>query len=105
MPSCRTCDFELTIWPVSRLRQAALARLAIVESLRNSSIELVITCHEQGAAFMAATYGRLTGKPGVCIATRPAEPASDGRAGHALAPQGDDLFLSGGSVCLNSVSV
>src|ERR1700752_1969017 len=43
--------------------------LDVVESLRNSSIELVITRHEQGAAFMAATHGRLTGKPGVCIAT------------------------------------
>jgi acetolactate synthase-1/2/3 large subunit len=43
--------------------------LDVVESLRNSSIKLIITRHEQGAAFMAATYGRLTGKPGVCIAT------------------------------------
>jgi acetolactate synthase-1/2/3 large subunit len=43
--------------------------LDVVESLRNSSIKLVITRHEQGAAFMAATYGRLTGKPGVCIST------------------------------------
>ena len=43
--------------------------LDVVESLRNSSIELVITRHEQAAAFMAATYGRLTGKPGVCITT------------------------------------
>src|SRR6202012_1076897 len=43
--------------------------LDIVESLRNSSIKLILTRHEQGAAFMAATYGRLTGKPGVCITT------------------------------------
>ncbi len=43
--------------------------LDVVESIRTSSIELVITRHEQAAAFMAATYGRLTGKPGVCIAT------------------------------------
>ena len=43
--------------------------LDVVESLRKSSIKLVITRHEQAAAFMAATYGRLTGKPGVCIAT------------------------------------
>ncbi len=43
--------------------------LDVVESLRNSSIRLILTRHEQGAAFMAATYGRLTGKPGVCIAT------------------------------------
>ena len=43
--------------------------LDVVESLRKSSIKLVITRHEQAAAFMAATYGRLTGKPGVCIST------------------------------------
>ncbi|MEP1765981.1 MAG: acetolactate synthase large subunit [Sulfitobacter sp.] len=43
--------------------------LDMVESLRTSSIKLVLTRHEQGAAFMAATYGRLTGKPGVCMAT------------------------------------
>ena len=43
--------------------------LDVVESLRTSSIELVLTRHEQAAAFMAATHGRLTGKPGVCIST------------------------------------
>src|SRR5215212_5904032 len=43
--------------------------LDTIESLRESSIELVLTRHEQAAAFMAATHGRLTGKPGVCIST------------------------------------
>jgi acetolactate synthase-1/2/3 large subunit len=43
--------------------------LDVVESTRKSSIQLVLTRHEQAAAFMAATYGRLTGKPGVCITT------------------------------------
>lgn len=43
--------------------------LDFLNSLKNSSIKLIITRHEQGAGFMAATYGRLTGKPGVCIAT------------------------------------
>src|SRR5215472_17285955 len=43
--------------------------LDVVESLRGSKIELVITRHEQAAAFMATTYGRLTGHPGVCIST------------------------------------
>src|SRR6202795_4643685 len=43
--------------------------LDVVDSIRKSSIQLVITRHEQAAAFMAATYGRLTGKPGVCLAT------------------------------------
>ena len=43
--------------------------LDVVESLRDSTIKLILTRHEQAAAFMAATYGRLTGKPGVCITT------------------------------------
>jgi acetolactate synthase-1/2/3 large subunit len=43
--------------------------LDLVESLRSSSIRLVITRHEQGAGFMAATFGRLTGRTGVCLAT------------------------------------
>src|ERR1700742_2651158 len=43
--------------------------LDVLEALRNSTIELVVMRHEQPAAFMAATYGRLTGKPGVCLTT------------------------------------
>ncbi len=43
--------------------------LDVVESLRSSSIELVVTRHEQAAAFMAATHGRLTGRPGVALST------------------------------------
>ena len=43
--------------------------LDLLESLRTSTIKLILTRHEQGAGFMAATYGRLTGKVGVCLAT------------------------------------
>ncbi|MFC4995169.1 acetolactate synthase large subunit [Rubritalea tangerina] len=43
--------------------------LDFLDSLKDSSIKLVLTRHEQGAGFMAATFGRLTGKPGVCLAT------------------------------------
>jgi acetolactate synthase-1/2/3 large subunit len=43
--------------------------LDLLESLQNSTIKLILTRHEQGAGFMAATYGRLTGKPGVCLST------------------------------------
>lgn len=41
----------------------------LVDSLTRSDIEFITTRHEQGAAFMADVYGRLTGKPGVCLAT------------------------------------
>jgi len=43
--------------------------LDVVEALRRSAIKLVVTRHEQAAAFMAATHGRLTGEPGVCLST------------------------------------
>jgi acetolactate synthase-1/2/3 large subunit len=43
--------------------------LDFLEALRTSGIRLVVTRHEQVAGFMAATYGRLTGRPGVCFST------------------------------------
>ncbi|KGJ99078.1 acetolactate synthase large subunit [Thalassotalea sp. ND16A] len=43
--------------------------LDLLESVRTSSIKLILTRHEQAAGFMAATYGRLTGKVGVCLST------------------------------------
>jgi acetolactate synthase-1/2/3 large subunit len=44
--------------------------LDFLDSLsRSETIKLVLTRHEQGAGFMAATYGRHTGKTGVCLAT------------------------------------
>jgi acetolactate synthase I/II/III large subunit len=43
--------------------------LDLLDSISRSNIQLVLTRHEQAAGFMAATYGRLTGKAGVCMAT------------------------------------
>lgn len=43
--------------------------LDILEALRKSKIKFVVTRHEQGAAFMADVYGRLTGRAGVCLST------------------------------------
>jgi len=44
--------------------------LDFLESIRKSkTIRMITLRHEQGAGFMAATYGRLTGKPGVCLST------------------------------------
>jgi acetolactate synthase-1/2/3 large subunit len=44
--------------------------LDMLDSLsRSTRIKLILTRHEQGAGFMAATYGRHTGKTGVCMAT------------------------------------
>lgn len=40
-----------------------------LEAVRKSSIQFVLTRHEQGAGFMADVFGRLTGRAGVCLAT------------------------------------
>ncbi|WP_221568541.1 acetolactate synthase large subunit [Alkalihalobacillus sp. TS-13] len=40
-----------------------------LDALKESNIEFITTRHETGAAFMAGVYGKLTGKPGVCLAT------------------------------------
>jgi acetolactate synthase I/II/III large subunit len=43
--------------------------LAVMDALLDSSIRFITTRHEQGAAFMADVYGRLTGRAGVCLST------------------------------------
>ncbi len=43
--------------------------LHVLEALTHSPIQFITTRHEQGAAFMADVYGRLTGKAGVCLST------------------------------------
>ncbi len=43
--------------------------LDVLQALEDSSMEFIITRHEQAAAFMAATAGRLTGVPGVALST------------------------------------
>ena len=43
--------------------------LEVLQALKKSSIKFITTRHEQGAAFMADVYGRLTGKAGVCMST------------------------------------
>ena len=43
--------------------------LDVMDALLDSKIKFITTRHEQGAAFMADVYGRLTGKAGVCLAT------------------------------------
>ena len=43
--------------------------LDVMDALVDSSIRFITTRHEQGAAFMADVYGRLTGRAGVCLST------------------------------------
>ncbi len=43
--------------------------LDLMDAMLDSDIEFITVRHEQGAAFMADVYGRLTGRAGVCLAT------------------------------------
>ncbi|WP_315074987.1 acetolactate synthase large subunit [uncultured Clostridium sp.] len=43
--------------------------LEVMNAIADSKIKFITTRHEQGAAFMADVYGRLTGKAGVCLST------------------------------------
>src|SRR4051812_48668453 len=43
--------------------------LSLIEALRSTAVEFVLTATETSAGFMAATVGHLTGIPGVCVST------------------------------------
>lgn len=43
--------------------------LEVMNAIAHSNIKFITTRHEQGAAFMADVYGRLTGNAGVCLST------------------------------------
>jgi acetolactate synthase-1/2/3 large subunit len=44
--------------------------LAVLDALHDAPLRLIVTRHEGGAANMAEAYGKLTGRPGVCLVTR-----------------------------------
>lgn len=67
-------------------------------ALKHSKIELVLCRHEQNAAFMAAAFGRVTGKVGVCIATS-GPGVTNLTTGLATATsEGDPVLAIGGEV-------
>ncbi len=55
--------------------------IRIVDAVSGLSIRFILVRSEQGAAFMAEVYGRLTGKAGVCAAGRSARELSTFRSG------------------------
>lgn len=70
-------------------------------ALKHSQIRLILCQHEQNAAFMAAAFGRLTGKVGVCIATS-GPGVTNLTTGLATATsEGDPVLAIGGEVPVN----
>ncbi len=74
----------------------------VFNALNDSSIRLIICRHEQNAAFMAAAYGRLTGKPGVVLVTSGPGVANLATGLLTATTEGDPLVALGGSVSRSS---
>ena len=58
--------------------------LAVLDALHDAPMRLIVTRHESGAANMAEAYGKLTGRPGICLVTR--GPGRDARVRSASTP-------------------
>ncbi|RUR12596.1 acetolactate synthase AlsS [Legionella sp. km772] len=70
-------------------------------ALNHSKIKLVLVRHEQNAAFMAAAFGRLTGKIGVCIATSGPGVTNLVTGLSTATSEGDPVLAIGGEVSVN----
>jgi acetolactate synthase-1/2/3 large subunit len=77
--------------------------LPVLDALHDAPLRLVVTRHEGGAANMAEAYGKLTGRPGVCLVTRGpgATHASNGL--HTARQDSTPLLLLVGQVARDAV--
>lgn len=71
---------------------------AVFDALQDSPIELVLCRHEQNAAFMAAAYGRVTGKPGVVLVTSGPGVSNLATGLLTATTEGDPIVAIGGNV-------
>jgi len=71
---------------------------AVFNALLDSSIKLVVCRHEQNAAFIAAAYGRLTGKPGIVLVTSGPGVANLATGLLTATTEGDPVVAIGGNV-------
>lgn len=74
---------------------------AVFNALEDSSIKLIICRHEQNAAFMAAAYGRVTGKPGVVLVTSGPGVSNLATGLLTATTEGDPIVAIGGNVARN----
>lgn len=71
---------------------------ALFDALIDSPIEVITCRHEQNAAFMAAAYGRLTGKPGVVLVTSGPGVSNLATGLLTATTEGDPIIAIGGNV-------
>ncbi|MFL6712878.1 MAG: thiamine pyrophosphate-binding protein [Sulfurifustis sp.] len=79
--------------------------LAVLDALYDArdEIELIVARHDGGAAFMAAAYGKLTGKPGICFVTRGPGATNASIAVHTAFQDSDPMILFIGQVASDHV--
>jgi acetolactate synthase-1/2/3 large subunit len=77
--------------------------LPVLDALRDAPLRVVVTRHEGGAANMADAYGKLTGRPGICLVTRGpgATHASNGL--HTASQDSTPMILLVGQVARDAV--
>lgn len=74
---------------------------AVFDALLDSPIKVIVCRHEQNAAFMAAAYGRLTGKPGVVLVTSGPGVSNLATGLLTATTEGDPVIAIGGNVARN----
>lgn len=71
---------------------------AVFNALVDSPIKIIVCRHEQNAAFMAAAYGRMTGKPGVVLVTSGPGVSNLATGLLTATTEGDPIVAIGGNV-------
>ncbi|BCA94413.1 acetolactate synthase [Legionella antarctica] len=74
---------------------------AVYDALIDSPVKVIVCRHEQNAAFMAAAYGRITGKPGVVLVTSGPGVSNLATGLLTATTEGDPIVAIGGNVARN----
>jgi acetolactate synthase I/II/III large subunit len=77
--------------------------LAVLDALHDAPLRLVVTRHEGGAANMADAYGKLTGRPGICLVTRGPGATHAANGIHTAAQDSTPMLLLVGHVARDAI--
>jgi len=77
--------------------------LAVLDALHDAPLRLIATRHEAGAANMAEAYGKLTGRPGICLVTRGPGAAHASVGVHTAAQDSTPMILFVGQVARGAI--
>ncbi len=77
--------------------------LAVLDALHDAPLRLVVTRHESGAANMAEAYGKLTGRPGICMVTRGPGATNASNGVHTAFQDSTPMLLLIGQVARDTV--